>query len=144
MKFPEIMMSKIPVSLREFLESRGFTCIAATYDEANFGDIVLDCTDSDLIIRVVKDRMQVFVDIANAQKPDEWHMLPDLITFLGGVDSQVEYIEQEQLASQLKAHYQDIKELLTGANARRVDLKQFEEKRREATFTAMLTTIKPS
>ena len=53
MKFPEIMMSKIPVSLWEFLESRGFTCIAATYDEANFGDIVLDCTDSDLIIRVV-------------------------------------------------------------------------------------------
>lgn len=143
MEFPEIILSKIPASLREFLENRRYTCIGARYDEASFGNIVLDCTDQELIIRVVKDRRQVFVDVASVHLPDEWHMLPDLLAFLNRPGIQIEYIEQDHLAAELGAHYEKIRELLAPENTRRADLKIFEEKRREATFAAMLTPTKP-
>lgn len=143
MEFPEVIMSRIPASLREFLENTRFAYIGGRYDEASFGNIVLDCTDQELIIRVIKDRRQVFVDVACARLPDEWHMLPHLLTFLDSPGVQIEYIEQERLATELSAHYDKIRELLAPENPRRADLKIYEEKMRAATFAA-LTPTKPS
>lgn len=51
----------------------------SAYAPSSFGDAVVVLATPDLRIRVVRDRGQTSIDVANRRESDQWWMLPDIL-----------------------------------------------------------------
>ena len=100
-----------------FLEqTRGFRVVSHEA-RPSFGDALADFESPTLRVRVLRDRGQIFIDVAPAQDPPSWFDLPLLLTFLGEPDAAASLLaggqsDMREVAALLRAHYDDIERTL--------------------------------
>ncbi len=96
--------------LSELSELHGMREVHRQYDRAHFGNCLIDVAGGPLTVRVVRDRGQWFVDVADRARPSRWYYVDVLRRLLGGkraetlvsIEDQVEFLRQH-LPSLLEA-----------------------------------------
>jgi hypothetical protein len=83
----------------------------------SFGDALADFESPTLRVRVLRDRGQIFVDVAPAQDPASWFDLPLLLTFVGEAEAAEALLAGGQedvcrVAALLQANYDSIERAL--------------------------------
>jgi hypothetical protein len=129
-----------------FLErGRGFR-VAHSQMSPSFGDAVVDFASPTLLIRLLRDRGQVFLDVAPAGGgPDaggpHWFDLPLLLEYLGAQDHATALVAGGQrdigeVARILQAHFDEIAGVLGGPRAAEVlpRLAQLRQTRADARY----------
>ena len=100
-----------------FLEqARRFRLVSAE-TSPSFGDALADFESPTLRVRVLRDRGQIFIDVAPAEDPATWFDLPLMLTFLGETDAAAALLaggqgDMREVAALLQAHYDDIERTL--------------------------------
>jgi hypothetical protein len=128
------VLDQIKEALLSFVEERDFEVVDESYSPEAFGNAVVNLQSKDFAVRVVRDRDQIFADVGPAQTFDEWHDLSRVLEFLGHGRADTSAFELDQLASTLKAHYNELKNLFSKNSYPSISkqLTQFEkEKTRE-------------
>jgi hypothetical protein len=68
----------------KLVERRGFRTLAGGYDAESFGNALVVLESEDYSIRLVRDRGQVFVELASPVDPGNWHGLGRVLAALHG------------------------------------------------------------
>ncbi len=71
-------------SFAKLVERRGFRVLAGGFDERSFGNALVLLESDDYSIRLVRDRGQVFVELASPTDPGNWHGLGRVLAALQG------------------------------------------------------------
>ncbi len=62
----------------------GFRVVADSYNADNFGNAMVILEASNIRVRVLTDRGDVFVDVAGRLSPNDWHMLQRALQAITG------------------------------------------------------------
>jgi len=98
---------------RPLVHEHGFRVHTAGYDRRDFGNAVVVLESDECSIRVVRDRGQVFVELASAAEPGNWFPLERVIEAIGGSASGLApAMELEAASSLIEANYSRLAECL--------------------------------
>lgn len=71
-------------SFEQLIRTHGFRMLTAAYDRQDFGNTVVVLESESVLVRVVRDRGQVFVEIASVAEPGNWYPLDRVIEATAG------------------------------------------------------------
>lgn len=124
----------------DLLYEHGFRVIAETHEPQSFGDGLLILESKDFRLRFVRDRGQVFADVApSGQADDDWHQLQRVLEFLDGRDTKTDARRAaglDELSVRLKASYAKVQALFEkeAYPSERDALKSFEKEKSAQMF----------
>jgi hypothetical protein len=108
------------------LAEHGFSVVESKEDPQHFGDATILFESRLLHIRVVKDRGDILVDVAENALPTEWHKLEDVLQICRPImnragppsmsfmkKAQAELLEEYDLVSRLQKDIKALKRILT-------------------------------
>lgn len=67
----------------KLMSSYGFKIVEDQHDASNFGNAVVVLDSSDFRIRLVRDRGQIFGEVASYSEPDKWYGIDRLYEAIG-------------------------------------------------------------
>jgi hypothetical protein len=127
----------------ELLDAHGFRLVSESHEPESFGDGLIVLQTEDLRLRFVRDRGQVYADVApSGQIGDDWHQLQRVKEFLHRHDSPAadsdarRAVGIDELGVWLKANYERVRTLFSVAAypSARDALKKFEKEKAEQMF----------
>ncbi len=122
-------LSGITGPFAELIAEKDFATVEQIYDPRNFGNAVVALESKDFRLRFVRDRGDVFVEVA-ALASDDWHYPGYIFEFLSK-DSRWTDVKTppalETLARGLREHYADVRRLFEDYRSHRAALKKFEK-----------------
>jgi hypothetical protein len=89
------------------LKQRGFTVVEERYDEAIFGNFVIVADHGETAVRVIRDRGQLFVEIASA-KGDDWFCPVIWRSFLESTEPPVDIVPLGSQVEWLLGHLDSV------------------------------------
>ena len=96
-------------AFREVAARYGFRVIPGGYDAAAFGNSLVVLESGDYSMRIVRDRGQVFVEIASPLDPGNWYGLGKVLAVVhGNTEDEVQYsgpINPDDAASVIERHH---------------------------------------
>lgn len=81
---PTQFQQDVESKFAKLVERRGFRILAGGYDAESFGNALVVLESDDYSIRLVRDRGQVFVELASPIDPGNWHGLGRVLAALHG------------------------------------------------------------
>lgn len=131
---PESVARQVEPFFSYLLDDPTFLKTEEIYKPEHFGDALLIFQSSELAVRFVRDKGQVFVDIGGVRDGDDWHNLQNVLQFLKGDESHsIESAAWDlaEMGSELKANYDKVRELFKADNdtSIRTGLEVFEKRK---------------
>jgi len=103
-------------SFAELVARHGFRVLAGGYDAEDFGNALVVLESDDYSIRLVRDRSQVFVELASPIDPGNWHGLGRVLAAIHGKAEDEEPcsgpVNLGDAASAIKEHHASLVESL--------------------------------
>jgi len=129
----EYLSESINPILTEIFSEDKFVFLSQTYDEAHFGNAIADYEHKNFRIRVIRDRGQLFIEIAPKDNSGAWYWLPRLFEYLN-LAEELEFIEHDLPCMRrqlqfLSYHVDQVKEIFENFDTVKFDLDKFEQKK---------------
>lgn len=111
----EHLRKQIGDAFTNLIREHGFRMLVESYSADHFGNAVVVLEGEEYSVRVVRDRFEVFVDLASPADPGNWHNVERVFAALDGTEepqkpfplvdaAEVIAANHQRLASHLASH----------------------------------------
>ena len=121
----------------EILEHNKFEVADSNYSPGAFGDAFVICKSDNFIIKITKDRGEIFVDVATLSDPTRWYMLEHILSFAIKNRKEKNFgepPEADKLAYDLAQHYDAVVRLLN-SDLDKVGYLKYEKEKTDSVIT---------
>jgi hypothetical protein len=82
----ERLRKQIGDAFTDLIREHGFRMLVESYSPEHFGNAVVVLEGEEYSVRVVRDRFEMFVDLASPTDPGNWHSVERVLAALDGTD----------------------------------------------------------